>query len=597
MESSEKSSDIAKISIFRVIGFGIRVYWKTLPVIFIINNVITVLCGTLFGFTTFMTQSLYDSVSNAILGQRSVSYAYFMIFALSATFIVKEVLNGVNLFLDNLIYDKTSCVMSQMIHSKMARIDPVCMENEELYHDIDKATAGAGTILYIVYMGLGIFTFNLPYFMFMWAYLHNLKPQFVFVIVLVFVPVMLSQYVRTGIMSKFEDRAAPIRREQNFYYRAITDREYFKETRTLGAYSFFIGRLMNSLKKLGDAEWKMNRRTNVLELLLGVISAGGYAVILCMLVSAVLDGQITVGAFAAVFGSIGTLFTVTNEMINNQIGDMAKNMGMAYNFIRFMDLPERRGTECEPDYEKGIIAENISFSYPNSECKSIDGVSLHINAGETIAVVGENGAGKTTLVRLLTGLYTPSEGRVILNGMDTSKTGMKSLFSGVSGVFQKFQRYQMTLRENIHISDVNSDRSVEKAAKKAGIPIGENDFPDGENTMLSREFGGVELSGGQWQRVAIARGLYRFHHVIVLDEPTAAIDPMEESRIYKKFIEISRDKTSIIITHRLGSAKIADRVVVMDQGKIVGIGTHHELLHECSVYAEMYRAQAAWYEG
>ncbi len=378
------------------------------------------------------------------------------------------------------------------------------------------------------------------------------------------------------------------------------DREYFKETRILGAYSFFITRYFTQLKKLSKAEWSKSKRINILELIMGLTRTVGYAGILYMLVTALLAGEISVGAFAAVFTSIAILFERMNEVVNGLVARISEFMGTAHNFIRFMELPERGGVDRSPDFSKGIIAENISFTYPNSKNKSVDNVSLKVNAGETISIVGENGAGKTTLVRLLIGLYVPHEGKVLLNGMDTSKTNNKSLFSYLSGVFQRFQKYQMTLNENIHISDIDSESDktgnrMNQVIDQAGVEIYGASFPNGGETMLSREFEGVDLSGGEWQRVAIARGLYRFHDVIILDEPTASIDPIEESRIYKKFMEISKGKTAIIVTHRLGSTKVADRVVVMDKGSIVDIGSHYELMDKGGLYADMYNAQAEWY--
>jgi ATP-binding cassette subfamily B protein len=320
-----------------------------------------------------------------------------------------------------------------------------------------------------------------------------------------------------------------------------------------------------------------------------------------MLVNALLSGEITVGAFAAVFSSIGMLFAMMRGMVQNEIGSMMANMGMAHNFIRFLDLPEPQGEDATPDYSQGIVAERVSFCYPNAMQPSVKDASLTINAGETVAIVGANGAGKSTLVRLLIGLYAPNEGNVSINGMDTRKTKSAAVFAGISGVFQRFQRYWMTLGENIRISDGGSMVAVDTALEQAGIDINSKSFPQGLETMLSREFmweglPGMDLSGGQWQRVALARGLYRMHEVVVLDEPTAAIDPLEESRIYEQFVRISRDKTAIIVTHRLGSTKIADRVVVMDKGKIVEMGSHAELLQKNGVYAGMFNSQAWWYD-
>lgn len=194
------------------------------------------------------------------------------------------------------------------------------------------------------------------------------------------------------------------------------------------------------------------------------------------------------------------------------------------------------------------------------------------------------------------GIYTPTEGRVLIHGMDTLKTDVKSIFVGQSGVFQKYQRYQMTLKENVQISANGNGSDFKKVLKQVGLDDKAACFPLGDETMLSREFGGVELSGGEWQRIAIARGLYRHHHMIVLDEPTAAIDPIEESHIYNQFIKLSKHKTAVIVTHRLGSIKIADKIVVMDKGKIIDMGSHNELMKRSKLYAEMYNSQSAWYQ-
>jgi ATP-binding cassette subfamily B protein len=213
-------------------------------------------------------------------------------------------------------------------------------------------------------------------------------------------------------------------------------------------------------------------------------------------------------------------------------------------------------------------------------------------------VVGENGSGKSTIIRLITGLYSPSQGSVTYGEIDTSTLSMKSLFSKTSAVFQKYQRYQMKLADNIGISDVTfpvKEENLDDVCTKSGLDKNASSFSEGYDTMLSREFDGVDLSGGQWQRIAIARGFYRSHDLIILDEPTAAIDPYEETRIYNEFAEIAKNKTAIIVTHRLGSVKLADRIIVMKDGAVAQIGTHEELLHTDGEYARLYKAQEQWY--
>ena len=185
-----------------------------------------------------------------------------------------------------------------------------------------------------------------------------------------------------------------------------------------------------------------------------------------------------------------------------------------------------------------------------------------------------------------TGIYRPSEGKVLLGGLDTAAASAPGVYQGVSGVFQKYQRYKMTLQENVAISDVSAGADptrIRSVLSEAGFEMGGRKLDD----MLSPEFGGVDLSGGQWQRAAIARGLYRVNGFIVLDEPTSAIDPIEETKIYKQFEQLARGKCAVVVTHRIGSARLADRIVVMDGGRIADIGTHEELMSRKGKYAEM----------
>ena len=197
------------------------------------------------------------------------------------------------------------------------------------------------------------------------------------------------------------------------------------------------------------------------------------------------------------------------------------------------------------------------------------------------------------------GVEALREGDVHIGNINTKDASMNNLFTKTSAVFQKFQLYKMTLGQNISISKADKqpkESELDSISGLAGLNPADNAFSGRYETMLSREFDGVELSGGQWQRVAIARGLYRDHECIVLDEPTSAIDPLEESRIYRQFAEISQGKTAIIVTHRLGSARLADWILVMKQGRLCEQGTHEQLLAKDGEYSRMYRAQAKWYQ-
>jgi ATP-binding cassette subfamily B protein len=595
MPEDNKKNERPKVPFNKIISFGLSMTFKTIPFLFIFINIVAIAHGISYGFTIFMMQRFYDSVEAVITHNGVMRSAYLAVAALGLSMLLRELLNGIHNFMHNVCFNKMNGEMTKIIHGKMAKIDPVCLEDTNLHDDINKAQEGSGTISFIIFIGITLFTFYLPFFVFMTLYLYYLKPLFIICIVLIFIPSLAGQLMRTNIIEKFEDKAAPIRREFEAHEQALTHKTWFKETRLLGGYAYFMRLFMDTMRRLGKAEWEANRKTNLINLGMNVLTLLGDGGIIYMLFDALLKGEISVGAFAAVHEGMGMLFSIMDEIIQKHIGNIASSLGKAHNFIRFMELPERGGAACERKPESGIIVEGASFRYPNAETDSVSGINLTIKTGETIAIVGENGAGKTTLARLLTGIYKPSEGRVILYGMDTSGTDAKCLFNNLSGVFQKYQRYQMTLRDNIRISDFDNKASIETPLEQAGVALESGSFPNGAETMLSRDFDGVDLSGGEWQRVAIARGLYRIHDTILLDEPTAAIDPLEESRIYRQFMEMSKEKTAIIITHRLGSTQIADRVLVMDKGRIVGDGTHEFLMTDCTLYKNMYNSQAEWY--
>ncbi|MDR1439276.1 MAG: ATP-binding cassette domain-containing protein [Clostridiales bacterium] len=305
---------------------------------------------------------------------------------------------------------------------------------------------------------------------------------------------------------------------------------------------WFMGTILalfaDSLSLLNKLKFQASVKSDIVELGMQILSLSGYISILLLLFDSLLKGDIGVGAFAAIFASIDQMFSIMKEVVCYNFGAVARDFGRVQNYLRFMQMPERGGTYFELPEDTGISLHGVSFSYPGAEQSAVDDVSLSIKHGETVAVVGENGSGKSTLVRLITGLYLPDSGDVVYGTVNTKSMAADSLFKKTSAVFQKYQRYQMTLSENIAISDTEkmmAETELDSICAQAGIEKTDSCFSNGYDTMLSREFDGVGLSGGQWQRVAIARSFYRQHQFIVLDEPTAAIDPIEETKYIDTF--------------------------------------------------------------
>lgn len=246
----------------------------------------------------------------------------------------------------------------------------------------------------------------------------------------------------------------------------------------------------------------------------------------------------------------------------------------------------------------GIELAGVSFTYPGSERPVLHDVDLVIHPGERIALIGENGAGKSTLIRLILGLYRPTKGRILLGGRDIETIPREELFRCFAAVFQEYARYQFTVADNIRFGrlwDAN-DAAIRQAAVESGADAFVQELPEGYNTLLGRPLGGIDLSGGQWQKLAIARALVRRAPVVILDEPTAALDPKAEAEVYRQFGEMTRGRTAILISHRLGSARLADRIVVLKAGRVVESGAHEELLARGGEYAGFFRLQAQWYQ-
>jgi ATP-binding cassette subfamily B protein len=551
--------------------------------------------GIILGLTTVITQRFFDAATDYSngFGQRQV---IFLLAALVVIHIFSQILNGATyVFLEALV-QRIDGRLSMKYHEKMGKIAPEKFEDTQMLDFLNKAKQGKSNSIWFVLSIFLVFTYYLPYYAVMSVYLSSVRPVLSVSLLLVFLPTVFTQFLRAKLYAKLEDNTAPVRREVDYYEKCITSQEYLKETRNLGAFAVFYDLYRKKTGKLNQLSFAVSVKSNAIEFLMKFISLLGYLGVLGILFLSLMRREISVGMFAAVFSSVGFMFSFMEELVNGHFGALVRNYGTVRNYLDFMEMPvpEKTGGEIAADTD--IFLDHVSFTYPGTDRRAVSDVSLHIRAGETVAVVGENGSGKSTLIRLITGLYTPEQGSVSYG--NDGKKKFKAAQKGISAVFQKYARYQMTLRENISISDTEAeyeDDFLEKCCEKAGVESGSEIFPSGYETLLSREFGGVDLSGGQWQRIAIARGFFRKHQLIVLDEPTAAIDPIEETRIYDRFAQMAKEKTAIIVTHRLGSVKLADRVFVMKDGRLVEEGTHEELMRLNGEYARLYRTQEKWY--
>lgn len=589
----------------RVIGAMLRLAYQTHPRLFFVYLLSSLLFTALLIVNLHLVRGLLDQLPLLANGQIALGTVIVTILVLGGVNVLDTLMNGAANLAYEYLASLTEAQMTATMGKKAGRLPLIQFEAATLYDGIEKAQHGRRRGFDAMETAIFALIFHGGYFLFLALYLITLEPLLVVGIFAAFLPVALSRLLRASAFYQTENRVAPLRREFAHYEACLTDRTYCKETRTTGAVPFFRRRYDETLAAYNREMWRTEMRSGAIDLGLRVLTLAGYVGLLLLLVHFVISGRISPGLFGAVYFAMDAIFKWFGELFD-RLGFAFENAGYGANYLDFLATPQRADGKATVVWHRGIVLQGVHFRYPGATTNAVEEITLTIRPGEAVAIVGENGAGKSSLVRLIAGLYQPDRGVVQVGGVDLSEAVDATRWRGLSAVFQQFQRYRMTLLDNVRIADPPADATTGRTAEQeraitALTQAGFNTRPDATaaidlDTMLAREFGGVDLSGGEWQRVAIARGLYRPHDTVILDEPTAAIDPLEEDRVYRMFLDAARGKTAIIVTHRLGLARLADRILVMDQGRIVQDGNHAELMATAGPYARMFRAQAAWYE-
>ena len=560
--------------------------WVTLEML------LTMLVSVLSAVTVYCNQFFYDALLHSANGSATLSRTVLGAVIVLAVMLAEQLCGK----LSGCVYEQLANRMEYSLvyayMKKISRCSAQSYEDPAFLEESAKAAEGVyGAMGMYSLVGELVLYFGV-YFVITGVYLWSISPILLCVLLLIFVPTALTMRLQSKLYAEQADEAIPVQRKLGSFSGAAL---HVRETRLFGAFGYFyrlVRELQEDLFAIGRKTEKKNCR---LTLLLNMTKFVGWCAVLGLMIVEMMRGNITVGAFAAVYQSLSTMFSNCEALFGRLRDDVANNLGLIEDYISFLDMPERTYVPAKVDPAKGIRVDNVSFSYPGTDRKAVDNVSLSIAGGETVAIVGVNGSGKTTLAKLLCGLYTPDTGKIAIGGADSADTEPDTLYAKTSAVFQDYARYGgLTLRENVQISDTSHPKDAEPFMRQAGCQDSLLD-PEKMDMMMGRSFDGLELSGGQWQRIAMARGLYRDSDFILLDEPTASIDPLEETRIYKMFASVAKDKTCVLITHRLGSARIADRILVMDAGHLVESGTHEELLQKHGLYHEMWVSAAEQY--
>jgi len=394
-------------------------------------------------------------------------------------------------------------------------------------------------------------------------------------------------------------------RRAGYYQQALTSDSLVKEIKLFGLVPFFLGRWRAIQQRFLAEDRRFARTRGVWVTLSGTASTLVFYGVFAWIVVLAVAGSLTLGAMTLYLG----VFRQAQQGFQTAMSAVARAWSDSLymgNLFRYLAIPDDDEARLGPaDVVRTRIAapeirfEGVSFSYPDSARKALIGVDLTIAAGEAVALVGANGAGKTTLIKLLTGLHRPTAGHISIGGQDIASLDPGELRARVGVVFQDFAHYHLTAAENVGIGWLPSldDRSaVSAAAAQGGAAEVLESLPAGYDTMLGRWFGGEQLSIGQWQRVALARAFMRASGVLVLDEPTASLDADAEHAIFERFQKLAAGRTVLLVTHRFSTVRMADRIIVLDEGKIAETGTHAELVAHGGIYARMFALQAAGYQ-
>ena len=395
----------------------------------------------------------------------------------------------------------------------------------------------------------------------------------------------------------------PERRELDYVRQTGASVETAKEVKIFGLNDFLIGRY----RELADAFYAANRRLAVRRAgwgsVLTAIGTVGYYVAYAFLAWRTVRGDFSIGDLTFLAGSFRRLRNLLEALLASfsQVAGQALYLDDLFSFFRIE--PEIRSPENPRPFPQpiatGFVFENVGFRYEGAERWAVRHLDLTLAAGEVIALVGENGAGKTTLVKLLARLYDPDEGRILLDGHDLREYDLAQLRANVGVIFQDFVRYHLSAAENIAVGriDARDDRErIADAARRSLADAVIARLPKGYDQQLGKRFrDGVDLSGGEWQKIAIARAYMRDAQLLILDEPTAALDARSEYDVFVRFKELSEGKTAVLISHRFSTVRMADRIVVLDAGRIVEAGTHDALVAAGGTYAELFELQAAGY--
>ncbi|WP_251960360.1 ABC transporter ATP-binding protein [Nostoc commune] len=597
------------LTVFRYSGRAVSLVWTTSRSLTILLASLTIVAGLLPAAISYISKLIVDAVVFASQ-VNSESNGFVNIYP-SLSYVGLEAIAVILLaggqrgiiICQSLLRALLGQRVNVLILEKALTLDLRQFEDSEFYDKLTNARREASVrplslvnrTFGLVQNALSLFTYGIL--------LVNFSVWAVLMLVLAAIPVFIAETKFAGEGFRLFSWRAAETRQQHYLENLLAREDFVTEVKLYQLGDMLLGRYRNLFEQLYGEDRDLTLRRGVWGYLLGLVSTGAFYLAYAWIVLETVRGKISLGDMTMYL----TVFRQGQSTFSNaltSIGGMYEDNLYLSNLYDFLEkeVPKSWGkATIGLNPQDGIRFENVSFTYPGSSKPALANISLHLKPREKLAIVGENGSGKTTLIKLLTRLYTPDSGRIFLDGLDLQEWDVDVLRRRIGVIFQNFVRYQFTVGENIGVGDVEHLENKTRwrtAAEKGMAQSFIDQLPQSFQTQLGRWFkGGQELSGGQWQKIALSRAFMRSQaDILVLDEPTSAIDAQAEFEIFNHFRTVTQNQMVLLISHRFSTVRMADKILVIENGEVIEQGTHEELLKIGGRYAKLFLLQAAGYQ-
>ena len=592
-----------RLSALRNVPTVLQFVWESGRTVVVLGLVARIIASLLPPALFWVSKLIIDSIFRTVTTHQPISSRLWWLVAVEFAIAVSMGLVGRLIdYLDALLAGKYMNYISVRVMEHAASLDLQAYEDPVFYDRLERARVQATDRLYMI-QAIGRLIQQVITTITLSISIMVFSPWLLLLLIVGVIPAFVGEthFAFLGYAKNF--RQTPIRRQLDYLRILGGSKEAAKELKLFGLRDFLTGRFKALSDQVYDEDIALARRKFVAGSLLSMIGTAGYYTAYVYAV-----WRTVMGVFS--FGTLTLLANAIREASSNlqqtfsTLSTIADQALFLTDLIAFFDM--RPTIQSKPSalpaprpIQQGFEFRNVSFRYPGSSRLVLNGLNFHLRPGERVALIGENGEGKTTIVKLLTRLYDPFEGQVMLDGVDLREYDLEDLYREIGVIFQDFMRYEMTARENIAVGRIERMSDVEllqQSARKSMASDVLRKLPLGFEQMLGRRFdGGVDLSGGEWQKVALARAYLRDAQVLILDEPTSALDARSEYEVFKRFAELTAEKMALFISHRFSTVRMADRIVVLENGRIAEEGDHDTLTSLGGRYAEMFELQAASY--